>query len=973
MTKYIKCFYRIISLIMLLFICITNVNASSLTRKVKVGIFPLANFNIIENNTYSGYNYDYLMKIQELTLWEYEFIEINDWPTALKMLENKEIDLLSPGQITEERHSKFLFSDFETGIEYGSFLTLNDRTDLIFNDLENFDDQTFGCVTTSIFRDDFEAIADKYNYYGNVKFYENSNNMLSALKNGEIDIAVANLMQQSNNEYRILAKFSPSSQYYMTYIGNEDLMADLNYALYTIKAENSQFQNELLNKYYPAYSALPFDKEDYEYINKNYVLNVAVMQNADPISYIDSNGNLSGITVKILDKIAEYSNLTFNYVVVDGNIDKSFLYNNQIDLIANTKYNNVNANLNELKLSYPYYDGKNVLVSLNHEALDNNQIYTVGITESSKTYTKQLTNSFSNFEIIEYEDDETGLHALLNDEIDFFLQNRYIIERYLMKPRYSKLHIVNNWSIDDRQSLALVLYKQDGTINEKTYGTHLTSLLNKVIQTIPASEINDIVISQTSARPYVYTLTDFIEQYIFYISMILAALIIIIVLTINVLHLKNKNLKIMKENEAKLNTIMNNTNAGIISLHLDTGIIVEEANAGLLKLLRITTDDLKSESAVILDHASVKTINKLIENPPSDSHVKLQLRIIFDDNYIETIFIGTLTIDDGRYIMYAVAVDVSEQQNLIHELESQQSRYTLLMKKSDSIIFEYSLKDSNLTIEPKFKEKFGWEFTNIKLDQNHEITNYIHPNDLSIITDIFKNLLIGEEGIHCRIRLLTIQNEVVWCDISGYTMMANNKPTTIIGTIKDVSIEVNEQVNLRRQARLDALTGVLNKQAFYEESTHYLVNNRHHANAVIFLDLDNFKAVNDTLGHMAGDQAIIDTATKLQKTFANIDIISRFGGDEFCIFVKDISKRTLIDKLNWTLEKLSTIYSDGTNHVAVTTSIGVALTPKDGNDIHTLMEAADKALYYSKANGKNRYTFYEESLEVGSYKGRNKK
>ena len=531
MSKYNRRLSQLICIIVLLFACITPAYATTTsTKKVRVGVFPLANFNIINDHSYSGYNYEYLMKMQELTLWEYEFIEASDWPTALEMLENKEIDLLAPGQITEERKEKFLFSDYETGTEYGSFLTRNERTDLIFDDFENFTDETFGCVTSSIFRDDFEAIAKRYGYYGDVKYYLNSNDMLDALKNGEIDIAVANLMQQSNNEYRLLAKFSPSSQYFMTYIGNEALMEEVNYALFRIKTEYSEFQNELITKYYPSYTALPFDKDDYEYINNNYVLNVAVMQNADPISYLDENGKLQGITVKILDKIAEHSNLVFNYIVVpDGYIDEAFLYANDIDLVANTKYNSTNASLQTLKLTYPYYDGKKVLVSLDQQIIDPKKTYTVGIVGGSKTYVNQLRKQLSNFVIVELTDDETCLEAVIKGEIDFFLQNRYIVERILMKPKYSSLNIVNNWSIEDNQSLALVLHNQDGTPNEKTYNTQLVSLLNKVILTIPSSEINDIIISETSARPYTYTVSDLFDRYIYYILLILTTIIIIIV------------------------------------------------------------------------------------------------------------------------------------------------------------------------------------------------------------------------------------------------------------------------------------------------------------------------------------------------------------------------------------------------------------------------------------------------------------
>lgn len=968
---------KLLLITVLLLLCQFPIMASqSDIRTVRVGFFPLANFNEYDSSGYrTGYNYEFIMKIQELTLWNIEFVDASNWPTALSMLENHEIDLLAPGQITEERKEKFIFSEYETGIEYGSFLTQANRDDLIYDDYEGYAELTFGCVDSSIFRDDFESIAETYQYNGDVVWYSNSSDMLKGLDEGEIDIAVANLMQQSKNDYKLLAKFSPSSQYYMSYKGNEEFMDELNQALLRLRTEYPEFESNLINIYYPSYTSLPFDKYDYEYINKNYTLNVAITQNYDPISYLDENGELQGISVKLLNTIAEKSGLHFNYIVTnDKDIDDNFLYENQIDLIANTEYNTRNASINTLKLTYPYYDGKKILVAKSHLDFSTEDTYRLGIIETNDFNLSFIQNQYPNFTIIEYESDEECLEAVNNEEIDLFLQNRYVLERYLLKPRYSNLVIIDNENIENKQSLALVLYKDaNKTINEKTYDTRLSSILNKVILTLSTKEVNDIIISETTARPYHYTFNDFIDRYYQYLIMLIIVSLIILVLVIYVIILKNRNLRIMKENEEKLHTIINNTNAGIISLQRNKGIIIEEANEGLLRLLHIDKQDLKKENAVVLDPKSIESINKLLDNPPINSQIKIQLKILYGNNYIETLFIGTLTKNSNNYILYAVAVDISEQQNLIYELESQQNRYTLLMKKSDSIMFDYSLITKTLTIDPKFQKQFGWSYANETIQNSPDVWEHIHPNDRKILISMFSSLVKNEEeDAHCRIRLYTNELNVVWCDIAGYVMKSNNRPTSIIGTIKDVSAEVNEQVNLRRQARLDALTGLLNKQAFYEESTQYLINNKYRPSAVIFLDIDNFKSVNDALGHMAGDQAIIDTATKIQKIFANIDIISRFGGDEFCIFVKDISKRTLTNKLNWTLEKLSTIYSDGTKEIAVTTSIGVAIAPNDGVDIHTLLTAADKALYYSKENGKNQYTFYDESLELNRYQGRNK-
>ena len=125
--------------------------------------------------------------------------------------------------------------------------------------------------------------------------------------------------------------------------------------------------------------------------------------------------------------------------------------------------------------------------------------------------------------------------------------------------------------------------------------------------------------------------------------------------------------------------------------------------------------------------------------------------------------------------------------------------------------------------------------------------------------------------------------------------------------------------------------------------------------ALLFIDMDYFKDVNDKFGHTMGDRAIRDIALKLQVIFANCDMVSRFGGDEFLIFVKNIPRDTLLDKLAWAVEKLKETYSNGVDTVNLSASIGVAYCMADKIAYNTLLEAADNSLYAAKELGRSRY------------------
>lgn len=167
-----------------------------------------------------------------------------------------------------------------------------------------------------------------------------------------------------------------------------------------------------------------------------------------------------------------------------------------------------------------------------------------------------------------------------------------------------------------------------------------------------------------------------------------------------------------------------------------------------------------------------------------------------------------------------------------------------------------------------------------------------------------------------------------------------------------------EKELLMETARRDVLTGVYSKKAFEQLSEEYIQHGQSSSFTIIFLDIDHFKKVNDTLGHLMGDEVIIDCANKLQTIFAHKDIISRFGGDEFCLLIKEIPLCKLQDKLEYMREYLKNTYTDGQDSVTVTVSIGAAFCERT-SDVRFALNLADKALYEAKEQGRDGYCIKE--------------
>ncbi len=165
----------------------------------------------------------------------------------------------------------------------------------------------------------------------------------------------------------------------------------------------------------------------------------------------------------------------------------------------------------------------------------------------------------------------------------------------------------------------------------------------------------------------------------------------------------------------------------------------------------------------------------------------------------------------------------------------------------------------------------------------------------------------------------------------------------------------DEMVKIREDAKKDLLTGVYGKRAFLDIMEEYIKKEDHKPFAVAFVDLDNFKQINDTLGHLVGDKVIVDISEKLQTIFRNKDVIARFGGDEFCVLIKDISLEKLRDKLEFAIQKLKSSYADADNAVEISASIGVVYCEECNGTVSEIIQIADEALYHAKRAGKDQF------------------
>lgn len=180
----------------------------------------------------------------------------------------------------------------------------------------------------------------------------------------------------------------------------------------------------------------------------------------------------------------------------------------------------------------------------------------------------------------------------------------------------------------------------------------------------------------------------------------------------------------------------------------------------------------------------------------------------------------------------------------------------------------------------------------------------------------------------------------------------------------DITERKRQEERIHQLAYMDELTGLANRRMFFDRLHLALANahRHHHTLAVLFLDLDLFKRINDTLGHQAGDLALKEVAQRLQTTLREGESVARIGGDEFTILIPEVSSckslqilaQRIISQLERPLQLLG-------QEIFLTTSIGMSLYPKDGHNAELLVKHADVAMYQAKSAGRNQYSFYQAS------------
>ena len=241
----------------------------------------------------------------------------------------------------------------------------------------------------------------------------------------------------------------------------------------------------------------------------------------------------------------------------------------------------------------------------------------------------------------------------------------------------------------------------------------------------------------------------------------------------------------------------------------------------------------------------------------------------------------------------------------------------------------------------------------------------IHPNDKELMIKTVQNHIQSKKNYVAEFRMKHADGRWVWIQGSGSVVEYDeqtNEPIRICGTHQDITNRKKSEEQLKLIAHYDILTNLPNRALLADRLSHAMLQCRRHEQslAVVFLDLDGFKAVNDAHGHNVGDKLLIALSARMKEALREGDSLSRIGGDEFVAVLTDLAS---IDDCKLILERLLLAAS---NHITVSNavlnvsaSIGVTIYPQDDVDADQLIRHADQAMYVAKESGKNRYHLFD--------------
>jgi len=303
---------------------------------------------------------------------------------------------------------------------------------------------------------------------------------------------------------------------------------------------------------------------------------------------------------------------------------------------------------------------------------------------------------------------------------------------------------------------------------------------------------------------------------------------------------------------------------------------------------------------------------------------------------------------------------------LQEELELEKEKKEIISSLYNDWIYEYNVRDKKVTTISGSSANYSRKKEK-EAEQRFMLLEDLHPEDRAAFVECCQGAYGSDESGYMEARIM-VDADYRW--ISLTTKVLRNRAgdiVSVIGKISDIDAQKKEELRLLAQAKQDSMTGLLNRAAFQEQSEKLLElatkKGMDKTPAMLIVDIDKFKHINDHYGHLYGDTVIVSMADALRTVFGEDAAIGRFGGDEFTIFLLHADKDMLEDKILELREAYSRDIAEAEDGQKVTCSVGASRYGVDGTTVEEMLRSADSALYYIKENGRDGYAICTEVIK----------
>ena len=313
-------------------------------------------------------------------------------------------------------------------------------------------------------------------------------------------------------------------------------------------------------------------------------------------------------------------------------------------------------------------------------------------------------------------------------------------------------------------------------------------------------------------------------------------------------------------------------------------------------------------------------------------------------------------------------IDIDTRKRSETQLRETDAVWKLALESTGDGVWDWRIDEGIETYSPRYLQMYGYDPDEIA-ERPESFDQLTHPDDVPAMErDRLEHFegrtpaYVNEHRVRCK------DGSWKWVLSRGMVIARDElgRPLRMVGTHTDITARKEAEVLIWQQANFDLLTGLPNRRMLRDRLERAIRRAREQGSqlAVLFIDLDHFKEVNDTLGHGKGDLLLQQAAQRIRDSLRPADVVARMGGDEFTVLLSPVSGHEEIESIvQLLIERMASPFRLDDERAFVSASVGISLFPDDGEHIEALFKHADQALYVAKDAGRNRYAYFTPALQ----------